>query len=219
MRALDDVTSLGSALLLALLSASWAGPAWAYNVRPACPPAATTEYFVPPGILEPDRPDIDAFTRAWYSKQLRVMGEPSLSCGQMVDAEIYRFTWLRTFHRPFAVRIIRDSAGVRLVATELTGAGGYDPGTVATRKEKGISDADWQVLSAALSKTSFWSMPTRPPTPTLGLDGSQWIVEGRRSSRQYHIVDRWTPRPGAYRDAGLVFLTLAGISVEGSDLY
>lgn len=213
------MTRLGFALLLTALSTSLAGLAWAYSVRPACPLTETTEYFVPPGVLEPDRPDSDAFVRAWYSKHLRVMGEPSLSCGQTTEAEIYRFTWLRTFHRPYAVRIIRDAVGGRLVAVELTGAGGYDPGTVATRTERRISDADWQILSAALSKTSFWSMPTRPSKPTLGLDGSQWIVEGRRGSGKYHVVDRWTPQQGAYRDVGLLFLKLAGISVEGTDLY
>jgi hypothetical protein len=72
---------------------------------------------------------------------------------------------------------------------------------------------------AALSKTSFWNMPTRPSKTSLGLDGSQWIVEGRSGSGKYHLVDRWTPRQGAYRDAGLVFLTLAGISVDRKDLY
>jgi hypothetical protein len=130
-----------------------------------------------------------------------------------------RFTWLRTFHRPFAVRIVRDAVGARLVAVELTGAGGYDPGSVAKRTEKRISDGDWRLLSAALSKTSFWSMPTQSSEPAVGLDGSQWIVEGRRGSGEYHIVDRWTPREGAYRDAGLAFLALAGISVKGNDLY
>lgn len=62
--------------------------------RPAAPApsAETTEYFIPPGVLEPDRPDSDAFVRAWYSKHLRVMGEPSLSCGRTPEAEIYRFT-------------------------------------------------------------------------------------------------------------------------------
>jgi hypothetical protein len=212
------VTRVGFAILITVLSASGAGLAWGYSVRPACPRVETNEYFVPPRILEPDRPDGDASVRAWYSKHLRVMGEPSLSCGQTTDAEIYRFTWLRTFDRPIAVRITRDSAGVRLVAVELTGAGGYDPGTVATVTDKRMSDGDWQVLSAALAKTRFWSMPTRPSTPTLGLDGSQWIVEGRRGRDKYHIVDRWSPRKGAYRDAGLVFLTLAGISVEGNGL-
>ena len=213
------MTKLGSALLLTVLGISLAGQVLAYSVRPACPSAETTEYFVPAGVLEPDRPDSDAFVRAWYSKHLRVMGEPSLSCGQTAEAESYRFTWLRTFNRPVSVRIVRDAVGVRLVAVELTGAGGYDPGTIATRTEKRISGVDWQVLSAALSKASFWRMPTRPTEPTVGLDGSQWIVEGRRGRGEYHIVDRWTPRRGGYRDAGLTFLTLAGISATGDDLY
>lgn len=146
------------------------------------------------------------------------MGEPSVSCGPTDATETYRFLWLRTFHRPIAVRVSRYSNGIRLVAAELTGAGGYNPGGIAARTEKALSEADWGLLAASLSTTTFWSMTTRPAKPTLGGDGSQWIIEGRRGA-EYHIVDRWTPRDGPFRDAGLSFLKLAGISVPERDLY
>jgi hypothetical protein len=69
-----------------------------------------------------------------------------------------------------------------------------------------------------LNHVAFWKMPTRPPEPELGLDGAQWIIEGRRAA-QYHVVDRWTPKKGSYRDAGLHFLQLSGLSVPEKELY
>src|SRR5262249_42526043 len=162
------------------------------------------------------------------SNHLRVMGEPPISCGLTDATETYRFLWLRAFHRPIAVRVSRGPNGIRLVAAELTGAGGYNPGGIAARTEKSLSGADWGLLSASLSKASFWNMPTHQAEATFGVDGSQWImvradgsqwiIEGRRGG-EYHIVDRWTPRDSPYREVGLKFLKLAGISVPERDLY
>ena len=145
------------------------------------------------------------------------MGEPSLSCGAPAAKEAYRFVWLRTFHRPIAVRLTHEGGGPRLVAVELTGAGGYDPGRIAGRAEKILTESDWRALSAALAKIHFWSMPSRLAKP--GIDGSRWIIEGFRFNSQYHVVDRWTPEAGPYREAGLLFLTLAGISVPDDERY
>jgi len=214
------MTKLGPALVVAILGMSIAGGASGYAIRQACTAAESAEYFIPRGIVSPDRPDRDVFVREWYSKHLRVMGEPSLSCGPTSAVETYRLLWLRTFHRPVAVRVSRDGRDSRLGVVELTGAGGYEPGRIAARSERVLSEADWKDLSAALSKLSFWSMPTQAPkSASVGLDGAQWILEGRRGLADYHIVDRWSPWEGAYRDVGLMFISLAGISVDGKDLY
>ena len=47
---------------------------------------------------------LDSFVNQWYSKTLFKMEEPVLS-SYKGDKEIYRFTWLRTFHHPVAVRL------------------------------------------------------------------------------------------------------------------
>jgi len=189
-------------------------PAVASQVRPACPDVMQSDYFWP----GPPDAAFDAHVRQWYAPHLRVMGEPSLSCGATSEAEVYRFLWLRTFHRPIAVRVARDAQGARLVAVELSGAGGYAPGAIVSKVEKSLGAADWQTLMTALAGIDFWRMPTLPLQDPSGLDGAQWIVEGRRGS-DYHVVDRWTPREGAYRDAGLAFLKLAGIDVPAAELY
>lgn len=62
----------------------------------------------------------------WYPKHLAAMKEPSLfeqSTKKLVQQ--YRFLWLRTFHKPIAVRIRKDSEGITLRVVRLSGAGSY----------------------------------------------------------------------------------------------
>src|SRR5262245_53562261 len=67
----------------------------------------------------------------WYPEHLEAMKEPSLfqqSTNKVVEQ--YRFLWLRTFHKPIAVRVRKDSAGITLRVVRLSGAGGYNPGKI-----------------------------------------------------------------------------------------
>jgi hypothetical protein len=50
-----------------------------------------------------------------------------------------------------------------------------------------------------------------------GLDGAQWLIEGRRG-QTYHAIDRWSPR-GTVHDLGSLFFDLAGPPLAGIDLY
>ena len=47
---------------------------------------------------------LDDFVRGWYGKHLTVMREPSLWLARSSPRESYRFTWLRTWGRPVAIR-------------------------------------------------------------------------------------------------------------------
>src|SRR5438477_7376415 len=51
--------------------------------------------------------------------------------------------------------------------------------------------------SQALDRFSFWQAPTQEERS--GADGARWILEGRSANR-YHVVDRWSPPPGPFRD-------------------
>ena len=184
---------------------------------PQCPLRTLDEYYFPVGALEPHNAESDAFRRRWYSSHLRTMDEPSLSCGPD-SREAYRFLWLRTFHRPIAVRVAAHGDTVTLTLVELDGAGGYAPGKIANRLEKELSREDWSTLQKLLSAIRLWDMPTISSDDDLHTDGSQWIVESRKQGI-CHVVDRFRPRPGSYRDLGLWFLKTAGVSVAGQELY
>src|SRR5687767_3485207 len=47
---------------------------------------------------------LDSFVNEWYSQMLFALHEPVLKDYQG-EMEIYRFTWLRSFHNPAVVRV------------------------------------------------------------------------------------------------------------------
>jgi len=183
--------------------------------RPGCAQASSEQFFFPQGTLgeRTERFDADQFTRTWYSRHLRAMFEPSLSCKEP-PGEAYRFLWLRTWGCPIAVRVERTGDVATLFATELDGAGGYDPGKVARRTQRRLSPGEWKLVSAGLSGIGFWKMPGYLPRD--GTDGAQWILEGRNGAK-YHVVDRWSPETGAYRKLCLALVDLAGLRPSGKE--
>lgn len=106
------------------------------------------------------------------------------------------------------VHVTRKGDRVRITGVELDGEGGYEPGTVQTIVEKQLSDPEWTLLSSSLARAAFWGMRTRGDNE--GLDGAQWILEGRRAD-SYHVVHRWSPKEGAFRQACLALLRTAGL--------
>jgi hypothetical protein len=78
-----------------------------------------------------------------------------------------------------------------------------------------LSLNDWEKLQRALMISNFWSLDTADEQ--LGLDGAQWLIEGRRGDI-YHSVERWSPR-GAVRDLGCLFFALAGTPLASIELY
>ncbi|WP_162914546.1 hypothetical protein [Desertibaculum subflavum] len=191
-------------------------PSAATPVRAVCPAELNVFYFAP-GTFDADRPDLDEFERKWFSEHLRAMEAPTLSCGRDdVALETYRFLWLRTFHHPISVHVRRTASGVTVDAVELSGAGGYEPGSISKRGSGLLSLTDWQKLDAALAVSAFWTQPTNDSRGVF--DGAQWIVEGRRG-HEYHVVNRWSPEAGPYRDLGLLFLQLAGYVASDLEIY
>lgn len=156
---------------------------------------------------------LNEFVSEWYSNALKAMREPSLWTLSRSDAmlSVYRFLWLPTFRHPTCVRIAHSAEGIGLHAVTLDGLGGYDPGKVSLRRKVELNEDQWDGLATVLSKAGFWSMPTRGEDQ--GLDGEQLIVEGVESGK-YHVVDRWSPADGEYRNLCQYMLGLAGLEEE-----
>jgi len=185
--------------------------------RPTCPDKLDNTFFFPVARLGERKAnfDEDAFRRSWYSDELRKMLEPSLSCGH-ARGDTFRFTWLRSFHPPVAVRVFAGSKSAELVAIQMSGSGGYAPAAAVDQLHRALSSSEWNDLNNALAQSDFWNLPAWHGPG--GLDGAQWIVEGRVGSR-YHIVDRWSPESGNYRDLGLLFLKLSKFSFPDQEIY
>jgi hypothetical protein len=133
----------------------------------------------------------DTFTIAWYSKHLSAMKEQIIFTDKS-EKEIYRFTWLRTFNNPIAIRIERTDNKYLLFWKLCDGKGGYDPGKLTINQEKKISEAEWKEFKNRINQVDFWNMKTN--SKILGFDGAEWILEGKLNN-QYHVVNRWSPKP------------------------
>ncbi|GMT49089.1 MAG: hypothetical protein IEMM0008_0628 [bacterium] len=147
----------------------------------------------------------------WYSKHLRKMNEPILYTVTNKKIEIYRFTWLRTFHHPIMIRVYQSGKKSFLIAKELSGAGGYDPGEMKHNVKRQLHKKEWQNILTHVKRSSYWFLKTK--IDDLGLDGAQWIMEGVKKGK-YHVVDRWSPEKGSYRELCLYLLKLSGLKVK-----
>lgn len=191
-------------LLLALLFSTACNSQRATDVRPSCAARDSETFFFAGGTFGGGREDL--LRRRWYSGQLGAMAEPSLSCGEVL--ETYRFTWLRSFHEPIAVRAWRTQDTFHLEAVVLDGPGGQEqPQVVSKRISRTLSASEWARIEDALIEIGFWRLATSDDA--MGLDGAQWIIEGRDG--RYHVVDRWNGADGV-QEAGRVFLEVAGLS-------
>lgn len=201
----------GAAALLGLLVGACRTPE---------PVARTTacsgdERFMPAGTFPAGYPGSDQTRRRWYALVLARVDEPSLSCGEQT-AESYRLIWLHTFAHPVVIRVTRQPDGLQVDGLQLSGVGDGDPGVLLYDVHKRLPQGDWTRLDAALRNAEFWSLATSGNM--YGAHGEQWIVEGRRGGR-YHVVDRWMPTAGAYRDLGVLFFDLAGWQRPYSSAY
>lgn len=171
--------------------------------------------YFPPGVFSTNEWH-DQFRAAWYSKHLEAMKEASFYFPDNSEEESYRFLWLRSFHHPVAVRIWNSGGEQFIAVKEMNGAGGYEPGNLTLNQARKLAGAEWGEFTRLLEQTCYWELPTEGES--LGADGARWILEGVKGGR-YHIVDRWSPENGIYREACLYALRLSGLRVDSEDIY
>ena len=159
---------------------------------------------------------LDSFLVKWYSEQLFALREPIIYSDNSQN-EIYRFTWLRTFHNPIAVRIERHGDNYFLYWKLSNGAGGYSPGKLMIDKHRVLEKSTWEEFVSKLNQIDFWNMATKQND--MGNDGSEWILEGK-SAGKYHVVDRWTPsKDSKYYECCDFLLSLTDLKITGRDKY
>ncbi|MHC4118408.1 MAG: hypothetical protein ACYSWO_12980 [Planctomycetota bacterium] len=160
-----------------------------------------------------EREDLHTFVNEWYSKHLKALQEPSLYKWDSTDTEsVFRFTWLRTFHHPVSIRLeILPNGTGKLYSKMTSGTGGYEPGKLKTNNVKNIKKAIVDEFLEIVKDEAFWKLPTRIEDG--GMDGSQWIIEGRKG-HDYHIVDRWTPEKGTVKRIGIFLIELSNLKVK-----
>ena len=159
--------------------------------------------------------NLASFILGWYSEHLKALDEPVLYTDS--GKTVFRFTWLRSFHNPVAIRIENKGETYRLTWKVTDGAGGYAPGKLITNKSKIISVDEWNKFINLLEAAKYWNMPVISHD-RMGTDGSQWILEGIQNGN-YHVVDRWTPENSDYEKCGLYLIELTGLKVKRTHMY
>ena len=147
---------------------------------------------------------------------LRAFQEPPLA--PEGTKQIYRFICNRTFHEPFCivVRVNPEGTG-SLTKKILSGKGGHDRGVIKEKGEVSITAPQVQSLMALMQREQFWDMPPGEPESAIGLDGSEWFIEGVRTNH-YTIVKRWNPMENTpVGRIGRLMIELAGWRI--ADLY
>jgi hypothetical protein len=139
-----------------------------------------------------------------YLAELCAMKEPALSVS---GPETYRFLFMRHLHNPVAVRFTRKGDGIAVTTVE---ANVHDPKD-NRRHEFTAEIGAWNDLKAHLESADFWNLFGDPTEDERGLDGADWVIEGRRGG-VYHAVVRWNPPPGPFRSACEDFIKLAGMA-------
>ena len=158
----------------------------------------------------------DELFRNWFSPHLASMGEPSFTCGAVIEGDSIRFLWLRSFDQPVMIRVSHQDGAYLLTAIVMNGMGGYpDTKDVAQRIDRAVSEDDWRALAANLALIRFQDMPSTALGG--GADGSEWIIETSMQG-EHHVAARWMGGHGL-RQIGLLLLTLSGLSIPPDDIY
>ncbi len=138
---------------------------------------------------------VHSFVENWYSKHLRAMNEQSIYAQRgNKEIRVCRFTCLRSFDRPFCIRVESEKGMTTVITKILSGKGGYDPGELEETKKNNIDAKALNSLELLLSSIEFSKM--KSVVEDEQLDGAQWIFESLVNGK-YKIVDRTSPKKGS----------------------
>jgi hypothetical protein len=150
------------------------------------------------------------FEVRWYSREFHVLGQRPL--WPTPPGRTYRITVLPSFStsESAALTILPDSTGQVEFRKSTPSRDRLDEDITRPISSQQVAD-----FTAAIRSIGFWEMPTKPPpSGRIGLDGSQWILEGTDGVK-YHIVDRWCPQKTPFWETARNLFDLAGHKLRG----
>ncbi len=153
------------------------------------------------------------FSINWYSKYLEAFDEPILC--DYLPMKVFRFTYLRSFDQPIAIRIENSNDTITIYWKIFNGEYGYEFGENIESQSKKLTIEDWESIVNKISALKFWNLPTQE-NEILGTDGSQWILEGNVEGK-YHVVDRWSG--GIITSVCKALIKLTGLKIKEEDIY
>jgi hypothetical protein len=154
---------------------------------------------------------ISGYSSAFYGLGQKPLWPPSSQAQTS-----YRFTYLGAFTGSKVVTVTAQPDGAARIEAKDAG-GGLD--TKHYDESRTVGPDRLTEFLHQVHRANFWEMPTE--SPSLGLDGADWILEGVQDGR-YHVVVRWCPdtnryeKDKAFADAARFMFDLAGHKHHGS---
>jgi hypothetical protein len=159
---------------------------------------------------------LDTLTNKWYSKCLSEFGEPNLYINKN-GAEVYRFTWLRSFHNPIVIRFEKHNETYTLYTKELLDNEGYMPNEIKVNAKVEMASLEWQNFKSKIDDLDFWNVIPNDPDPKPN-DGAEWILEGV-SKNKYHFIARTSPADKKYKACCRYLLFLSKLKIPKENIY
>jgi hypothetical protein len=131
------------------------------------------------------------------------------------DKEIYRFTWLRSFHNPISIRIEKSDKKNELYWKVGKGSGGYEPMGIKRKGKKKIKTSHWNEFVSILGESEFEKLPNQ--NYVLKTDGASWTLEHKTNTKFKAHDTNWPE--GNFRESCLYLLKLSGIKVKEKNIY
>ncbi len=155
-------------------------------------------------------------TAEWLEIQLSDIKEDCLyNYETKPNTTIYRFTWLRSFDNPIAIRIEKFENKIMLYWKVGKGDGGYEPKGLKKSGRKKLNSNEWIEFEKLVKESNFDSLPNNIYMPLV--DGSTWTLERKTSeSFKAHNTD-WPSKE--IKKACLYLLDLTKIKVKDEDKY
>jgi hypothetical protein len=132
---------------------------------------------------------------SYYTRYLSAMKEPSVQARLPEGTElVLRFTYLRSFDDPLAVRIWKTGGVFHARAVALKRPLDQEPLKITLDKDLKLEGNSTKDIESISGKDAFWR-PWNSDEDILvsgGLDGAQWIFEVH-DARGYRMIDVWSP--------------------------
>ena len=103
-----------------------------------------------------------------------------------------------------------------LFAKRMDGAGGYEPGSIASSKKVSLSVEEITDLKKLLREDGLFE--EKADLCSLGFDGSKWLFE-QIDHQGYRFVKRWSPTEGAGHRLGQYLIELTGWKIGEQCMY
>lgn len=142
----------------------------------------------------------------WIEIQLINLKEKCLFNKELEeDVTIYRFTWLRSFSHPIAIRIENSEKRVMLYWKIGKSLGGYDPKGLKKSGKKKLNKNEWEAFIDLVVKSDFDNLPNEKGFPVI--DGATWTLEKRTHDKFKAHHTNWPN--SKFEDTCLFLLDLA----------